>query len=77
MVSSATMSNVDGGGCAFLRRDAQQFRALLARTVALPATGRGGRHRECYRAAEPELTSVDFREKMFRAITPHGNDATA
>lgn len=58
-LDSATVSNPDGSGVAFRRRDPQLFRSLLARTVSLyrrlvaewgPTAGR-------YRAAVPELTS--------------------
>ncbi|HZA16354.1 MAG TPA: hypothetical protein VE645_05580 [Pseudonocardiaceae bacterium] len=37
MVDPATVSNADGSGVAFRKRDPQQFRALLARTVVLTA----------------------------------------
>jgi galactofuranosylgalactofuranosylrhamnosyl-N-acetylglucosaminyl-diphospho-decaprenol beta-1,5/1,6-galactofuranosyltransferase len=68
MVDSATVSKADGSGVAFRRRDPQQFRALLARTVALyrrlvvewDVTAKR------YRAAVPELTSVDSWEQMFK-----------
>jgi len=67
MVDSATVSNADGSGVAFRKRDPQQFRALLARTITL--------HRrliaewtviaERYRAAIPTLTSVESWDRVF------------
>jgi galactofuranosylgalactofuranosylrhamnosyl-N-acetylglucosaminyl-diphospho-decaprenol beta-1,5/1,6-galactofuranosyltransferase len=67
MVDSATVSNADGSGVTFRKRDPQQFRALLARTITL--------HRRLiaewavtaarYRAAIPTLTSVESWERVF------------
>jgi hypothetical protein len=67
MVDSATVSNADGSGVAFRKRDPQQFRALLARTITL--------HRRLiaewavtaqrYRAAIPTLTSVESWDRVF------------
>ncbi|MCA1822427.1 MAG: hypothetical protein LC644_11975, partial [Pseudonocardia sp.] len=71
MVDSATVSNADGSGVAFRKRDPQQFRALLARTITL--------HRRLiaewtvtaqrYRAAIPMLTSVESWDRVFGQIT--------
>lgn len=68
MVDSATVSNADGSGVAFRKRDPQQFRALLARTVALyrRLVTEWDVTAERYRAAVPELTSVDSWEQMFK-----------
>ena len=67
MVDSATVSNADGSGVAFRKRDPQQFRALLARTIVLyrrlVAEWDVTAHR--YRAAVPDLTSVESWETMF------------
>jgi galactofuranosylgalactofuranosylrhamnosyl-N-acetylglucosaminyl-diphospho-decaprenol beta-1,5/1,6-galactofuranosyltransferase len=68
MVDSATVSNADGSGVAFRRRDPQQFRALLTRTVALyrRLVAEWDVTAERYHAAVPELTSVDSWEQMFK-----------
>jgi galactofuranosylgalactofuranosylrhamnosyl-N-acetylglucosaminyl-diphospho-decaprenol beta-1,5/1,6-galactofuranosyltransferase len=67
MVDSATVSNADGSGVAFRKRDPRQFRILLARTISL--------HRRLiaewsvaaqrYRAAIPTLTSVKSWDRVF------------
>jgi galactofuranosylgalactofuranosylrhamnosyl-N-acetylglucosaminyl-diphospho-decaprenol beta-1,5/1,6-galactofuranosyltransferase len=67
MVDSATVSNADGSGVAFRKRDPQQFRTLLARTITL--------HRRLiaewsvaaqrYRAAVPTLTSAESWDRVF------------
>ena len=66
-LDSATVSNADGSGVAFRRRDPRQFRALLARTMMLyrrlvmewfPTAQR-------YRAAVPELTSPKAWQQAF------------
>ncbi|MGH3874738.1 MAG: glycosyltransferase [Pseudonocardiaceae bacterium] len=68
MVDSATVSNADGSGVAFRRRDPQQFRALLARTIALyrQLVAEWDDTAQRYRAAVPELTSVDSWEQAFK-----------
>ncbi|HZA16627.1 MAG TPA: glycosyltransferase [Pseudonocardiaceae bacterium] len=68
MVDSATVSNADGSGVAFRKRDPQQFRALLARTVVLyrRLVAEWSVTAEQYRAAVPELTSVDSWEQAFK-----------
>ncbi|MGH3720310.1 MAG: glycosyltransferase [Pseudonocardiaceae bacterium] len=67
MVDSATVSKADGSGVAFRKRDPQQFRALLVRTVVLyrRLVSEWGVTAERYRAAVPELTSVEAWERMF------------
>lgn len=72
MVDSATVSNADGSGVAFRRRDPQQFRALLARTVALyrRLVTEWAVTADRYRAAVPGLTSVDSWEQMFKGRRP-------
>jgi len=67
-LDSATVSNADGSGVAFRRRDPQQFRALLGRSVAMyrrlvqewaPTARR-------YREALPELASVEAWDRVLR-----------
>lgn len=67
MVDSATVSNADESGVAFRKRDPEQFRTLLLRTITL--------HRRLiaewavtaqrYRAAIPDLTSVESWNRVF------------
>jgi galactofuranosylgalactofuranosylrhamnosyl-N-acetylglucosaminyl-diphospho-decaprenol beta-1,5/1,6-galactofuranosyltransferase len=68
MVDSATVSNADGSGVTFRKRDPQQFRALLARTITLyrRLVAEWDETAQRYRAAVPELTSVDSWEQMFK-----------
>lgn len=66
-VDSATVSNADGSGVAFRKRDPEQFRTLLLRTITL--------HRRLiaewtvtaqrYRAAVPRLTSIESWDQVF------------
>ncbi|MGH3513878.1 MAG: glycosyltransferase family 2 protein, partial [Pseudonocardiaceae bacterium] len=72
MVDSATVSNSDGSGVAFRRRDPQQFRALLARTIVLyrQLVAEWSVTAQRYRGAIPELTSVDSWEQMFKGGEP-------
>lgn len=67
MVDSATVSKADGSGVAFRKRDPRQFRALLVRTVALyrRLVAEWGVTAERYRAAVPELSSIESWERMF------------
>ncbi|HYZ07349.1 MAG TPA: glycosyltransferase [Pseudonocardiaceae bacterium] len=60
-LDSATVSNADGSGVAFRTRDPGQFRALLGHTVALyrRLVADWAQTSHSYRAAMPELTSVD------------------
>ena len=66
-LDSATVSNADGSGVAFRTRDPEQFRALLGRTVALyrRLVAEWARTSRSYRAAVPELTSVDAWRRVF------------
>ena len=66
-LDSATVSNADGSGVAFRTRDPEQFRALLGRTVALyrRLVADWARTSRSYRAAVPELTSVDAWRRVF------------
>jgi len=72
MVDSATVSNADGSGVAFRRRDPQQFRALLTRTIVLyrQLVAEWSVTAQRYRGAVPELTSVDSWEQMFKGGEP-------
>ena len=67
MVDSATVSNADGTGVAFRKRDPQQFRALLARTITLHRrlVAEWAVTAQRYRAAIPTLTSVESWEQVF------------
>jgi galactofuranosylgalactofuranosylrhamnosyl-N-acetylglucosaminyl-diphospho-decaprenol beta-1,5/1,6-galactofuranosyltransferase len=66
-LDSATVSNADGSGVAFRRRDPEQFRRLLGRTVALyrRLAADWSRTSDAYRGAVPELTSVDAWRRVF------------
>ncbi len=66
-LDSATVSNADGSGVAFRRRDPEHFRRLLGRTVALyrQLAADWPRTSDAYRAAVPELTSVDAWRRVF------------
>jgi galactofuranosylgalactofuranosylrhamnosyl-N-acetylglucosaminyl-diphospho-decaprenol beta-1,5/1,6-galactofuranosyltransferase len=67
MVDSATVSNADGSGVAFRKRDPQQFRAFLAHTISLyrRLVQEWDVTAQRYRAALPTLTSVESWERMF------------
>lgn len=66
-LDSATVSNADGSGVAFRRRDPEEFRRLGIR--AMTNYRRLGREwprlREAYRAALPELTSAESWKQIF------------
>ena len=66
-LDSATVSNADGSGVAFRRRDPEEFRRLGVR--ALATYRRLGREwtrlREAYRAALPELTGAESWKQVF------------
>ncbi|MGH3979048.1 MAG: glycosyltransferase, partial [Pseudonocardiaceae bacterium] len=66
-LDSATVSNADGSGVAFRRRDPAQFRQLLARTVALyrRLVAEWAGISRVYRDAVPELTSVEAWRRAF------------
>ncbi|MGH3909026.1 MAG: glycosyltransferase [Pseudonocardiaceae bacterium] len=66
-LDSAVVSRPDGSGVAFRKRDPQQFRALLAQTVALyrRLVAEWNPTAQRYRAAVPELTSTDAWRSAF------------
>jgi galactofuranosylgalactofuranosylrhamnosyl-N-acetylglucosaminyl-diphospho-decaprenol beta-1,5/1,6-galactofuranosyltransferase len=67
MLDSATVSNADGSGVAFRKRDPQQFRALLARTIKLyrRLIAEWSITTHSYRAAIPTLTSLESWQRVF------------
>ncbi len=67
MVDSATVSNADGSGVAFRKRDPEQFRALLVRTITLyrRLIAEWSVTAQRYRAAIPTLTSVQSWDRVF------------
>jgi galactofuranosylgalactofuranosylrhamnosyl-N-acetylglucosaminyl-diphospho-decaprenol beta-1,5/1,6-galactofuranosyltransferase len=66
-LDSATVSNADGTGVAFRRRDPQAFRELSLRAAHnyRRLIQEWPRLRETYRAAAPELSSVESWRKVF------------
>ena len=66
-LDSATVSNADGSGVAFRRRDPKAFRELSKRVVRnyRRLMRRWPALREEYRAAVPELTSVESWRRIF------------
>jgi len=66
-LDSATVSNVDGSGVAFRRRDPKVFRELSRQAVRnyRRLVAEWPRLRDAYRAAVPELTSVESWRKIF------------
>jgi galactofuranosylgalactofuranosylrhamnosyl-N-acetylglucosaminyl-diphospho-decaprenol beta-1,5/1,6-galactofuranosyltransferase len=74
MVDSATVSNADGSGVAFRKRDPQQFRTLLARTITLyrRLIAEWAATAQRYRAAVPMLTSVESWDRIFNQDTRPG-----
>lgn len=66
-LDSATVSNADGSGVAFRKRDPEIFRELSRRAVHnyRRLAREWPRIRETYRAAAPELTSVESWRKIF------------
>ncbi|MGQ0839649.1 glycosyltransferase [Actinokineospora sp.] len=66
-LDSATVSNADGSGVAFRRRDPKVFRELSARAMQnyRKLVREWPQLREEYRAALPELTSVESWRKVF------------
>jgi len=66
-LDSATVSNADGSGVAFRRRDPKVFRELAARTAHnyKRLIAEWPKLVEQYRAAVPELTSVESWRKVF------------
>ncbi|MGW5050749.1 glycosyltransferase [Actinokineospora sp. NPDC004072] len=68
-LDSATVSNPDGSGVAFRRRDPEQFRALSKRAAATyrRLITEWPRLKADYRAAFGDLTSVESWRKVFNA----------
>ncbi|GAB3286034.1 glycosyltransferase [Parasphingorhabdus pacifica] len=66
-LDSATVSNADGSGVAFRRRDPEEFRKLGLRALAnyRKLGQEWSRLREAYRAALPELTSAESWKQAF------------
>ncbi|MFI0465062.1 MULTISPECIES: glycosyltransferase [Saccharopolyspora] len=66
-LDSATVSNADGSGVAFRRRDPEEFRRLGLRALAnyKRLAQEWGRLRSAYRAALPELTSAESWKQVF------------
>ncbi|GAA3890242.1 glycosyltransferase [Saccharothrix violaceirubra] len=66
-LDSATVSNADGSGVAFRKRDPKEFRALMKRAVRnYRRLGQEWpRLKQVYRDALPELTSVESWRKVF------------
>ncbi|MBW4719620.1 glycosyltransferase [Saccharothrix obliqua] len=66
-LDSATVSNADGSGVAFRKRDPKEFRQLMARAVRnYRRLGQEWpRMKQLYRDALPELTSVEAWRKVF------------
>jgi galactofuranosylgalactofuranosylrhamnosyl-N-acetylglucosaminyl-diphospho-decaprenol beta-1,5/1,6-galactofuranosyltransferase len=66
-LDSATVSNADGSGVAFRRRDPKVFRELARRATHnyRKLIAEWPRLVEQYRAALPELTSVESWRKVF------------
>jgi galactofuranosylgalactofuranosylrhamnosyl-N-acetylglucosaminyl-diphospho-decaprenol beta-1,5/1,6-galactofuranosyltransferase len=66
-LDSATVSNADGSGVAFRKRDPKEFRQLMARAVRnYRRLGQEWpRLKRMYRDAMPELTSVESWRKVF------------
>ena len=68
-LDSATVSNADGTGVAFRRRDPEVFRALAQRVAHNYSrlVREWPRLQQAYRAAVPELTSVESWRKTFES----------
>jgi galactofuranosylgalactofuranosylrhamnosyl-N-acetylglucosaminyl-diphospho-decaprenol beta-1,5/1,6-galactofuranosyltransferase len=68
-LDSATVSNADGSGVAFRRRDPKLFRELSARAAQnyRRLAAEWPRLVEQYKAALPELTSVESWRKYFES----------
>ncbi|RKT52007.1 glycosyltransferase [Saccharothrix australiensis] len=66
-LDSATVSNADGSGVAFRKRDPKEFKQLMARAVRnYRRLGQEWpRLKQVYRDALPELTSVEAWRKVF------------
>lgn len=68
-LDSATVSNADGSGVAFRRRDPKSFRDLSRRAAHnyRRLVQEWPRLQEVYRAAVPELTSIESWRKLFES----------
>lgn len=68
-LDSATVSNADGSGVAFRKRDPKEFRQLMRRAVRnyRRLSSEWPRMQKVYRDALPELTSVESWRKVFEA----------
>ncbi|MGW6930302.1 glycosyltransferase [Lentzea sp. NPDC054927] len=68
-LDSATVSNADGSGVAFRKRDPKEFRQLMKRAVRnyRRLSSEWPRMQKVYRDALPELTSVESWRKVFEA----------
>jgi galactofuranosylgalactofuranosylrhamnosyl-N-acetylglucosaminyl-diphospho-decaprenol beta-1,5/1,6-galactofuranosyltransferase len=66
-LDSATVSNADGSGVAFRKRDPKEFRQLMRRAVRnyRRLSAEWPRMQKVYRDALPELTSVESWRKVF------------
>ncbi|MFJ8960015.1 glycosyltransferase [Lentzea sp. NPDC102401] len=66
-LDSATVSNADGSGVAFRKRDPKEFRQLMKRAVRnyRRLSAEWPRMQKVYRDALPELTSVESWRKVF------------
>ncbi|MET8761262.1 glycosyltransferase [Lentzea sp. NPDC004782] len=66
-LDSATVSNADGSGVAFRKRDPKEFRQLMKRAVRnyRRLSSEWPRMQKMYRDALPELTSVESWRKVF------------
>jgi galactofuranosylgalactofuranosylrhamnosyl-N-acetylglucosaminyl-diphospho-decaprenol beta-1,5/1,6-galactofuranosyltransferase len=66
-LDSATVSNADGSGVAFRKRDPKEFRQLMARSARnyRRLAQEWPRMKKVYRDALPELTSVESWRKIF------------
>jgi galactofuranosylgalactofuranosylrhamnosyl-N-acetylglucosaminyl-diphospho-decaprenol beta-1,5/1,6-galactofuranosyltransferase len=73
MVDSAVVTKPDGSAVAFRKRDPEQFRALLSRTITLyrRLVGEWAITAQRYRAAVPELTSVESWQRVFDGTSGH------
>jgi galactofuranosylgalactofuranosylrhamnosyl-N-acetylglucosaminyl-diphospho-decaprenol beta-1,5/1,6-galactofuranosyltransferase len=68
-LDSATVSNADGSGVAFRRRDPRIFRELMLRVIRnhRRLLQEWPRLKRVYRDALPELTSVESWRKVFES----------
>ncbi|MHA7262556.1 glycosyltransferase [Arthrobacter sp. TMN-37] len=80
-LDSALVSSADGSGASWYKRDNEQFRSMLARSMALhqKLLSRWDELSEEYRDALPEFTSPEAWSKTFDAMSPgaSGQDTKA